>query len=221
MVVFLAAITTSLAQSYKITPNDTFQITGTMEDLETLSISQLNTSNDTITFKWKKISESVPANWEASVCDNFTCYTTLMDSGITNPVSPAETGFLLLHITAHVNAGITIIRYAIWDIKNDLLKDTLTFIMNVNANTGIGYSKNENIFKISPNPVNDIMNINSNSETGFQFVICDLTGKSMISGSSNDSKMIVATNIIPNGFYIVSFFDKNSGFVSKKIIICH
>lgn len=219
MVVFFSAINNSLAQSYTITPNDTIQITGLMEDLETLTISQLNTSNDTIRFQWRKVSEFVPANWDASVCDNFICHTTLMDSGITNPVAPAETGFLLLHITAHVNFGTAIIRYAIWDIKNPSFKDTLTFILKVNANTGISELEKLNIVCLYPNPAINNITISSTFDTGFLYTIADISGKEIIAGISESKVKTILIENVQNGIYFVSVFDKNQIKDIKRIMI--
>ena len=50
-----AATDISFAQSFSNTPNDTINIVGMMEDLETLSIQQLNISPNTISLKWKNI----------------------------------------------------------------------------------------------------------------------------------------------------------------------
>ncbi|CAN5618435.1 hypothetical protein BH11BAC1_BH11BAC1_20120 [soil metagenome] len=123
----------SIAQTYSISPNDTIQLTGALEDLQTLSISQINTSADTLNLMWRKVSESVPPNWDAYVCDNSICYTTLEDSGSMNPVLPSDYGFVLLHITPHVDYGTALIRYSVWDINNPGSIDTLTFRLTVNS----------------------------------------------------------------------------------------
>ena len=48
-----AATVISVAQSFSNTPNDTINMVGMMEDLETLSIQQQNISANAITLKWK------------------------------------------------------------------------------------------------------------------------------------------------------------------------
>ncbi len=118
-----------------------------MEDLETLSIQQLNISTNNITLMWKKIYESVPPIWEASVCDNAFCNTSLVDNGIMNPIFPNDFGLLLLHITPHVNYGTAVVRYAVWDIANPALKDTLTYILTVNTTSGIEGSRKQKCFQ--------------------------------------------------------------------------
>lgn len=221
MIVFFLTIKNSFAQTYSITPNDTFQVTALMEDLETLTIYQLNTSNDSIIFKWKKVSESVPAKWDASICDNLICNATLVDSGMSNPVAPAETGFLLLHITAHVNFGTAAIRYAVWDIKNPALKDTLTFIMKVNSTSGISDVKNKDVFNISPNPINGKMIINRSVEGVFTYSVFDIAGREILMGTGDGKVEIVSTDNIPNGIYFITLYQEHKIYTSKKIIVTH
>lgn len=190
-----------------------------MEDLETLSIQQLNTSVDTIQLKWKKISENVPLLWEASVCDNAFCSTSLVDSGTMNPVLPFEHGLLLLHITPHTNYGTAVVRYAVWDIAKPALKDTLTYILTVSATLGIAEAENKNIFSIFPTPAKDNINIISNLQSGFQFLITDISGKEIENGISKTNSVSVSTSDLPNGVYNVSFFKENKIINTKKILI--
>ena len=220
-VAILVAAHISFAQTYSITPNDTIEVTGVLEDLQTLTISQLNNTTDTLYFKWEKISESVPANWEASVCDNFFCYTVLMDSGITNPVFPADSGFLLLHVTPHVTYGTAIVRYAIWDIANPSLKDTLTFIATANEPSAVSQVGNNNNFNIFPNPANSDISIISSFQNGFEFFITDVSGKEIYSGISKTNAAYVSTDYFSNGIYSISIFKDKKSFSTKKIVIRH
>lgn len=215
----LAATDISFAQSFSNTPNDTINIVGMMEDLETLSIEQLNISPNTITLKWKKVSESVPLLWEASVCDNQICNTTLVDSGMMNPVNPSDYGLLLLHITAHVNFGTAIIRYAVWDIANPTVKDTLTYILTVSATSGISEAHSKYAFNIYPNPAKENINIISKLQTGFQYIITDISGKEMNKGSSKTNTISLSTENLPNGLYSVSIIAENNTINTKKILI--
>jgi hypothetical protein len=209
----------SFAQSYSLVPNDTIHMVGMMEDLETLSIQQQNTSTDTIQLKWQKVSESVPPIWEANVCDNAFCNTSLVDSGTMNPVLPSEYGLLLLHITPHKNYGTAVVRYAVWDIANPALKDTLTYILTVNTSSGISDAENKNAFSIFPNPAKEYINIISKLQTGFHYVITDVSGKEIGNGISKTNSISISTSDLPNGVYSVSIFTENKIINTKKILV--
>lgn len=221
VVAVIAATDISFAQAYSIIPNDTFKISGMMEDQQTLTISQLNTSGNIITLGWEKISESVPVGWDASVCDNRLCYGALEDSGTMNPIIPSETSFLLLKITGHVNYGIAVIRYAVWNVNNPTMRDTLTYVMTI-QNTGIA-EKVMHPFTIFPNPANDLVNIQSRVHTKFTCSLMDLTGKEVQTGHSNANSIILSTENLPNGIYFLKLIPVDSklynGFFVQKIII--
>lgn len=216
---FFLATDISFAQTYAIVPNDTVEVIGVMNDLETLTISQNNLSTDSLFLKWEKVSESVPANWEAAICDNSFCNATLVDSGMMDPVIPNDYGFLLLHITAHVNGGTAIIRYAVWDITNPSLRDTLTFIMTVNSASGLHSNEEANSFQISPNPAKGSLFVVTNLAKGFFFLITDLTGKEILKGITNEKAIILSTKNIRNGVYNFSIYEKNKMLNTKKFIV--
>ena len=213
------ATNVSFSQSYSIVPDDTINMVGIMEDLATLSIEQLNTSPNTIQLSWAKVSESIPVAWETNVCDNFVCYTSLVNSGSMNPVAPNYYGLLLIHVTPHVNYGTAIIRYTVWDIASPALKDTLTYILTVNAPTGISEAVNKNIFNIFPNPARENISIISMLQTGFEFLITDVSGKKVNKGISETNFISVNTANLSQGLYTISILSENKIIHTKQFLI--
>jgi hypothetical protein len=72
----------------------------------------------------------MPFGWEANICDNSFCYTSLVDSGTTLPVLPGDNGLMLIHCTPHITEGSAIIRYTISEANTPWQIDTLTWIIN-------------------------------------------------------------------------------------------
>lgn len=218
--VIFSATGISFGQSYQNLPNDTIQVTGLMEDLETLSIQQENTSSDTIQLEWEKVSEMVPQLWEASVCDNQVCYTTLVSGGMMNPINPSEFSFLLLHITPHVNYGTAIIRYAVWDMANPAVKDTLTYILTVSGPSGTSIAKENTGTAIYPNPATETICIQLSNEKQLLFEIFNVMGKKVYSGiSSTTFKVSVAD--WENGMYFLRVISENIILQTKPLVIQH
>ncbi|MBS1683989.1 MAG: T9SS type A sorting domain-containing protein [Bacteroidetes bacterium] len=214
----LALTNISVAQSYSITPNDTAEISGMKEDLLSLMISQLNTSNDTIRLKWQKVSEVVPANWDATICDNAICYGNLVDSGRMTSTAPGATSFLLLHVTAHVNSGTAIVRYAVWNPVVGTHRDTLTFIVNASATTGISEADRFSDMRMYPNPVTDVLQVTTDREAGFEIRVTDISGKQVRVSKTSSSSLSVSTKDLPAGFYYVTLWDNNTTISTHKII---
>lgn len=211
----------TVAQSYTIRPNDTINMVGMMEDLSTLSIEQVNNTSGNINLRWQKVNKSVPANWEASVCDNQMCHTTLVDSGTMNPVLPSEYGLILLHITPHINYGTSIVRYAVWDIASPTVIDTLTYILTLKENSEIKEEKTKNALKIYPNPVINNLQIFSDLQKGSWFLITDILGKIVLNGVIESKVMTLSAENLQNGIYSISIFDKSNNISTKKFIVQH
>jgi hypothetical protein len=214
---FIAAIDICIAQSFLNMPNDTIIKVGALEDLETLSIQQINNTKDTIVLKWSKVSESVPDAWDASICDNSFCNTTLVNNGTMLPINPNEYGFLLLHITPKINYGTAIIRYAVWDEANPTIRDTLTFILSVKAVSGINEIKNKINWNIYPNPTSETINITSFKLSGFNYLITDFTGKEIEKGFSKTNVISIAN--LQNGMYHISIIDGNKMIETIKFLV--
>ncbi|MEO5572815.1 MAG: T9SS type A sorting domain-containing protein [Bacteroidia bacterium] len=207
---WFAATAISDAQSYSLSPNDTIIAYGIMEDLETLIIQQNNITTDTLQLKWKKVSESVPPNWDISVCDNQNCYTTLEDSGTMNPVNPNDYGFLLIHCTPHVNFGTAIIRYAVWNINFPNLKDTLTFIIHANP-TGIAVvSLDAPSVWIAQNKIH----LQNNKDDFYSISFMDMNGKEVFKTNiSNESEYELPG--LPISVYIIQLYGKQKLYMQK------
>ena len=205
-----------LGQTYSIQPNDTIQTSGMMNDFEQLSIQQKNISSNPIIIKWKKVSENVPKNWAASVCDNKICYTSLVDSGIMNPIAPNNTGFLLTDITPQINDGTAIIRYAIWDTAFPNNVNTLTYIHSVNK-SGIESEIHNNLFNLSPNPSSDQIILRTSFDIGSVFIIEDIVGRTILSGIISSNTMRISLSALNTGVYIFQIQSKQK-FYSQKFI---
>lgn len=206
--VALTATNISFAKNYSLVPNDTILINGLLEDLQTLTIQQLNTSKDTINLQWKKLKADMPENWEASVCDNSYCYTSLIESGSMLPVFPDDYGFILLHVTPKINYGESIIQYTVWDEKFPNEIDTLTFILKADKATSINSESISNI-AIFPNPTNDILNISNNSIDLNLYYIRDIFSRIVLSGQLNSNINQVALQSLASGFYSIEIKDSN------------
>jgi hypothetical protein len=217
----IAVTGNSYAQTYTLTPGDTVIMAGLSGDFQTLSISESNITTDTIYLRWEKVSEEVPANWDASLCDNRFCYTTLMDSGMMNPVVPGDMGIVLLHITPYGNVDTSIIRYAVWDINAPALKDTLTFILTTSEVSSIGGNDSSTDVAISPIPASGQIYINAPLQAGFNYAISDLVGREIVTGYSEGNSQFVSIESVPNGIYILSLSDRHEITSTCKIIVQH
>ena len=117
-------------QNYFHSPNDTLIANTILDGQVTMNITQIHPNNDTLHFNWNKLDVVLPFGWEANICDNSFCYTSLVDSGTTLPVLPGDNGLMLIHCTPHITEGSAIIRYTNSEANTPWQIDTLTWIIN-------------------------------------------------------------------------------------------
>ena len=134
---FVAADTAFAQVHFISTPEDSITATVSLGEKKSMMFRQFATGGRTLQLYWKQLTLSIPAQWEASLCDNGTCYTNLPSSGSMNTVWPGDYGLMKLDITPRVNYGSAIIRYAVWDSSVANLVDTLTWIVHANSSTAI------------------------------------------------------------------------------------
>lgn len=216
--VLFAATNIIFAKNYTLVPNDTIFLIGELEDLQTLTIQQLNISKDTINLKWKLIKSNLPENWEASVCDNSFCYTSLVESGIMTPIFPDDYGFILLHITPKIKLGESVIQYAVWDDSKPSEIDTLTFILKVEKTTNAEFQLEPMVY-IYPNPTNDILNISNTSINNSSYTITDILSKQVQSGLIFSNINQVSLINLSTGLYFLEIKDNKGKIQFIKPII--
>ncbi len=135
--VLFTAIHTSRAQSYYNMPGDTLSSTAAFNDISVFNITQVHPTADTLYFNWYRQSVSMPSAWEASICDNGNCYTSLRDSGMMTPIVPGDDGLMSLHLDPGTTPGTGVIRYVLYTSNAPQQTDTLTWIITAGNTSGI------------------------------------------------------------------------------------
>ena len=176
-VVLFAAVNNSFAQSYYHSPNDTIISSAAFDDISVFNIIQVHPTSDTLYFKWHKQSVVLPVTWEASICDNGNCYTSLKDSGMMAPIVPGDNGLLSLHLDPKFEVGTGIIRYTVWATSTPMQVDTLTWIITAGGSTGIAETKAKQPIIYAHNGQIICKNLNSQFSNAWLF---DLNGKLLI-----------------------------------------
>jgi len=212
VVLFSATTTIGYAQSYFHSPNDTLISNTTVNNSVTMNITQVHPNNDTLQFVWKKLSVYMPNDWTATICDNNTCFPSLIDSSTTLPVLPGDDGLMLVHCYPNTNAGTGIIRYTIYEIHSPQQVDTLTWIINAESTAGINESA-------STNPVYTLVENQfqlTDSKSKFtHLTLLDLNGKEVFSSGISTSVGIEMPSFPANFYFLI--LSGNNTIIRQKI----
>ncbi|MFM2225322.1 MAG: hypothetical protein RJA07_1524 [Bacteroidota bacterium] len=215
VVIFFATNNTLFAQHYSIYPNDTAAIGNTvLTSTVTRNFNLKHTQNDTLVFHWKKLSVTMPTNWDAGICDYQHCYTTLRDSGITDKVIPSDDCVMAVHCTPYINTGTAIIRYTFYEKNSPLIIDTLTWIFNCTTTGIINTVAQSLIITTAPQKVM-LRNVD---EAISNIHIFDESGKEIYQTEKIKSAMEIQIPSSSSHIYFVQFNTKQNSF-TKKIIV--
>lgn len=200
VVLFCATTTVAFNQSYWHAPNDTLIANNAVNSPVTMNITQVHPNNDTLQFVWKKFSVNLPNDWTAQICDNATCYPSLLDSSTTLPVLPGDDGLMLIHCYPNNNPGTGIIRYTIYEIHSPAQVDTLTWIINAASTAALEEAG-------SPTPAYTLTgNHFQLTDQGMRFTnfaLFDLNGKEVFSSGIFKTSLIEIPNLPASFYYIV------------------
>ena len=202
IVAFHAYVTAVRAQSFELIPNDTVETAGWLGDNFTLTIQQRNITNDTLYLRWSIVDKVVPAQWDASVCDNSFCYTTLVDSGSMSPVPPGENGMLYIRFTPQVIASRAVVRYAVWDEQQPEAKDTLTYILVAQSTTGVDATPSADVTIVLDRQTNAIR-IDTFASDTFSAELYNLMGELIATSQNNKSNAVIAWDQAISGLYVL------------------
>ncbi|PQJ09372.1 hypothetical protein CJD36_019180 [Flavipsychrobacter stenotrophus] len=211
IVVFITTVSVSFAQSYYHSPNDTIIGTAIYEDVSVFNITQVHPTADTISFRWKKYSVAIPATWEASICDNGNCYTTLKDSGTMATIVTGDNGLMSLHVNPHLQSGTGIIRYSIFATNTPSQVDTLTWII-----TAIAPNAVIEVSTLQPEIIiyNKRIAIKTLNDEYSQVILHDLNGKVLCHKDIQAGQTSISTQEYPTEVLILQLTGKRN-FITK------
>ncbi len=213
-VVMILCVTAGFAvsQSYYHSPNDTLISNTTVNNSVTMNITQVHPNNDTLQFVWKKLSVYMPNDWTATICDNNTCFPSLIDSSTTLPVLPGDDGLMLVHCYPNTNAGTGIIRYTIYEIHSPQQVDTLTWIIHAESTAGIDESGSTNQ---AYSLIGNQFRLTDSKSKFTSLTLLDLSGKEVFS-SSIPASLCVEIPLFPVNFYYLVLSGNNT-IIRQKI----
>ncbi|MBJ2173011.1 T9SS type A sorting domain-containing protein [Aureibaculum sp. A20] len=115
-----------------------------------------------------------------------------------------------------VVTGIESVNNMIFNDQGDLFiahGDKVSLAQSLVTMSTEDYSKNDNIFKIYPNPSSDLVKISGQIAN---YTIYDITGKIVMNGSYNNNTIDITS--LNKGVYLIELEDINNLLITKKII---
>lgn len=206
------------AQTYTLTPGNIDTVDAPFNILSIFDIYQNNISSQKILLRWTKISQSLPAGWDYSLCDLGHCYTGIPSSGTMDSVDVAQQGFLGLNINPFAIAGQGIVKLYVYDAAFPTGGDTVTWVVNA---APVSVEENYSVWNnlsVYPNPATSHITLVNIPENCSAFIY-NSVGKLMNEIQLTSSQKEVNISHFSNGIYTLTLIADNKKVFCQKLIV--
>ena len=128
-----------------------------------------------------------------------------------------DVGLMTVGINPGVIPGSSLVQYAIWEVSTPEIVDTLTWIVTAGEPTII--NEISSIFDFIFNPQIHSLLISSNINDGFEYFVCDLTGRALIKGKSFQSEVSIDVASFKTGIYFIYILKWQTIVKGKQLFI--
>ena len=178
---------------------------------------------ENITFEWELISNSMPTEWIATLCDYTDCYTSIPTDGVMDPITTVDMGsgiegYLKLTVNPGTTYGTGVVEFYVFDAADYNRGDTVSFTLT-NLNT-LTVSENELSVSVYPNPVAEVLFISNESKENMSFEMFDISGALVNNGTVNsEATRKLDVSEYAEGIYFINLTLPSGIRKTEKIVI--
>lgn len=168
------------AQNLAILPSQKIDCEISTTEINEFDILFSTTTPEAITFRWELLDNTVPADWDYSLCDYTTCYIGIPEKSDMKRISLEEStngtkGFLKINVLTANSNGSYIMRYYVYDSADRNRGDTVVFNF-INTTVSVSDIVGNSEVKLFPNPANDFIIVESENMNS-ELEIVDVSGQ--------------------------------------------
>jgi hypothetical protein len=191
------------------------------ENSETSDINFSTLTAQEVTYKWELVSNTMPAEWNFSLCDYNNCYIGVPALGtmITITLEESENGmegyFILNTMTGGV-AGGGVVELYVYDAADYTIGEYVSWTVATEGFVSVNEVDAVASLDVFPNPSSDQLNIRfDNSFTGF---ISNNIGQKVLDIRGNQLAS-VDVSALQSGLYVISILSASGEVYNRQIVI--
>ena len=188
----------------------------------------INTTDETLTIVWERLSEEFEGDWRSLVCDLTTCFPPQVATN-SFTLSPGQVSNLDVHFqnngAAEIVAGYGSVEMSVTTLENPDYGFTATFeaeayAVGIEEEDFFNTTTFEGEANLYPNPVrNNDLTIEFNPNSNIEYIeLYNLLGKRIATYDISDSyqKQIIEACDLDEGMYFISMFNDTGDLVTTK-----
>jgi len=149
------------AQRFSFDPSKSLDLEYYKDDYASNQITITNLTNESLSFRWRLLSNTFSSGWSFSFCDLGSCFIVPPDSNDMNPTSVGGDAYFICHtqFKGVVDSGALVL--FVFEIGDEANGDTVTFRYTTTSVVGmVENGLGEYKIKLFPNPAVDVLYLN-------------------------------------------------------------
>lgn len=194
---------------FSIYPSDIVMTVDDPSDHEVIGKAiVINTSDEAIRFKWKKVVKTFTPQWQFAVCDLYQCWPPNVDSSEI-VLEPGDTSNIDMHVYPNNTPGKATLGILVSDVNNP--SDSYELEVTVNdAVSPVNYLDPGNI-RIYPNPTTEYFSVDGVDDLR-QVVVVNLVGQIVKKFSASVNSRYKVSDL-ETGLYLIRLINKEDKIV--------
>ncbi|MEM1218586.1 MAG: T9SS type A sorting domain-containing protein [Bacteroidota bacterium] len=165
----------TFAQQISFTPTGNMTGIAELEEYNIFQVYLHNDSDDALNLSWRIVENTLPEEWNVTLCDNVNCYGILPQSADLDPIAAADSAIMKIDVNPELVAGQGILRFFINETGSpNPYKELIFDISTGTTNTKDLFSGAVQIF---PNPATEWVRIENQLDQNLQFQLIDQQGR--------------------------------------------
>ena len=199
-------------QDFSFSPGS--DLTGEI-DVDGYGVHQIDIQNntaDTLWLTWRLVENTLPEEWDLSLCDNVLCYGVMPTSADMNPIEPDSAAWIRMTTYPNNVAGSGYLHF--WIYKTGFPQDHVTMTFHLSAGlTGTDEKRSGGAIVAFPNPTSGPLSVNFPKNTSYSWILYNALGQPLARGECQGRSQHFDLSTYPSGKYWLQFIQHNRSFV--------
>lgn len=207
------------AQNFKFSPSQHLvgQLSGEWPEF-TINIEP--SSPEAIQYNWEIVENTLPMDWDMSLCDYNTCYALLPNSASMAPISLEDAksgtkGFFKVTFLSYNTDTTARLSFYVYDSKDTARGDTVSFSFSTTSSVS---STDIHKIEVSPNPSSSVIHFDV-PESNTNLRVIDFAGRTVLEETAvRLGRHSLNLSHLPKGVYFLDLSSSSRHAMSKLIL---
>lgn len=207
---------TLFAQTFNATPGPLLEKEVEFDQANECYIHFNNPGGDSLRLHWRVLESSIPAGWDADICDYGFCYFGIPSNGLMSPVADTIQPYLKLIVQPGAVPGAAWLWFRVYEEGNPENFNDVFFSL-FTPGTSATHTADEPVLKVYPNPASDFLFLENKQSAAVTARLTNSNGQVLRQENIPEfSKKQISLSDLPPGPYFLQNGNKTQTILLHK-----